>query len=76
MKVREGKGTNLLQDFDFTIYACIHNNEPRHEISNNVVCATSNLVYIKGELSPSRSTSKVLWHSGEIACIISSLCLR
>ena len=32
-------------------------------------------VFIESELSPNRSTSKVMWQSGEIVCIISSLCL-
>ena len=32
-------------------------------------------VFIKSELSPNRSTSKVMWQSGEIVCINSSLCL-
>ena len=30
-------------------------------------------VIIESELSPNRSTSKVMWQSGEIVCIISSL---
>ena len=29
----------------------------------------------ESELSPNRSTSKVMWQSGEIVCIISSRCL-
>ena len=32
-------------------------------------------VFIESELSLNRSTSKVMWQSGEIVCIISSLCL-
>ena len=32
-------------------------------------------VFIESELSPNRSTSKVMWQSGEIVCIISSRCL-
>ena len=32
-------------------------------------------VFIESELSPNRSTSKVMWQSREIVCIISSLCL-
>ena len=32
-------------------------------------------VFIESELSPNKSTSKVMWQSGEIVCIISSLCL-